>query len=196
MPLDNPCHIESFASVQARQEVAFREQLAAQFAANPSGVVFVLVAIEGAGAVDEQSAGLEYVPSVGKDVPLPLLAVRHIRQAPLLPCPFVLAEHAFAGTGHIGQEDVRLSCQGPELCRVVLGDDAPRCLGRLSGHPLLHVLRQDLCPLCYRFVADEERAFGQEALQERALAARGSTEVDGKKGLPRLMLRHNLGNIH
>ena len=109
------CHIEPFAPVSARQEMAFHKQRTAHFIANPAGVVLVLVTVEGAGAVDEQASGLEDVPDVREDLPLPLLAHPHIIEAPLLPRHVVLAEHAFARARDIRKKDIHLPSQSPKF---------------------------------------------------------------------------------
>ena len=121
------------------------------------------------------------MPNILQNIPLPLLAHPHILQAPFLSCHFILAEHAFTGTGDVRQKDVNLSRQHAKLRRVVLRYDDLRSLFRLSRHPFLHVFRQDLCTFGYRFVADKKRAIGQKTLQQSALAARRGTKVEGKE---------------
>ena len=76
--------------------MTFLEEFGSKGVTDPAGIVLVLEMIKGAGAVDKQAAGLEYVPDVLYDLALTLPAMLYILQAPLLNGNLVLAEHSFA----------------------------------------------------------------------------------------------------
>lgn len=64
--------------------------------------------IEGAGRVDEETAGFQTVPDIAYYFMLQVPAVIHILQAPFADGAIILAEHAFAGAGNICEDDIKL----------------------------------------------------------------------------------------
>lgn len=179
--------VEPLAAVATGKEVALLEQLQAIVGHEPTHLVFVLLAVEGAGAVDEQAAGLERGKDGAQDVALALGTLADVVEAPLAEGHGVLAEHALARAGNVGEDEVERIAETGEFIGEILGHhDVGRRRATGSGAdgaaPLLHVLGQDLGSLAHGFVRDEQTALGQMAGQEGALAARGGAEVEGKEG--------------
>ena len=132
--------------------------------------------VEGAGGVDQQSAGQQAGPNVGKDGPLQRGTLLHVGRAPLADALGVLAKHALAGARHVGEDEAEAEAGALVVDGVVVGHDD-------FGVAKLHdVLGQDLRPLRMGLVAVETAPLGQGGTQTRRLAARGRTEVEGRDG--------------
>ena len=144
----------------------------AQFPADTPHIVFVFLAVEGAGAVHEVSALAQGWPNVLHNLPLPRGAVRHGLRAPFLHGPGILAEHALARTGHIGGHHVEEAAQGGEVFGIAV------CHHGVGVSPLRQVFGQHLGALPHGFVGHEQGTVGEQAAPERALSAGGGTEVE------------------
>ena len=86
----------------------FLQQFSPQELTSIASILFILEVIEGAGAIDEESAWTEHGKDILKDVLLTLTAELHIVETPVTNGLFVLAEHTFSRTGDIGEEEIEL----------------------------------------------------------------------------------------
>lgn len=160
--------VESLAAVATGQEVALLEQLQAIVGHEPTHLILVLVAVKGAGAVDEQAAGLECGKDGAQDVALALGTLANVVEAPLAEGHGVLAEHTLAGAGNVGEDEVERIAETGEFIGEILGHHnvgQRRATGSGSNGaaPLLHVLGQHLSALAHGLVRDEQTALGQMA---------------------------------
>ena len=73
-----------------------------------ASLLFILDAIDGAGALDEESARTEHRKYILQDVLLTLTAELHIVETPVTNGLLVLAEHTFSRAGGIGEEGIKL----------------------------------------------------------------------------------------
>ena len=167
---------ETLPLVASREEMTLLQDVGSEVARYPLDIVLILKVIEGTGAVDEKATRLEGRPYVTEDAALTLPAERDVLQAPVAYGSLILAEHALAGTGNIGDEEVELMREEGKVRGIVLRDDA------LGIAPLGHVLRQHLCPLGHGFVAHQPPVIGQQGTQQGALSPRSCTEVEGIMG--------------
>ncbi len=78
------------------------------------------MAVEGAGAVYQQTTRAERIPYVAEDALLALDAVSNVLHAPFLHGLLILAEHAFARAGHVGNNKVKAIGEGTKVGRVVI----------------------------------------------------------------------------
>ena len=78
-------------------------------------------------------------------------------------------------TGYVGHDDVKYVAERRKVGRKVLGNE-----GRGMA-PLGHILGKDLSAAGHGFVADEQRAVGQQGTEQRALTTRSSTEVENHR---------------
>ena len=85
--------------------------LGAEFPANSFDLVFVFGAIEGAGAIDHEASFSQRGPHIANNLPLACGTLLDRRGRPVLNRTFVFSEHALAGAGHVGGNDVKESCQ-------------------------------------------------------------------------------------
>ena len=103
--------VAAMAAQELLGDVPFRQgghrhTLRAQRAANPVDIFLILMGVERAGGVDEQSASPQTGPHVLHDAALQLPAFLHMLFAPLGYRPGILAEHALAGAWHVGEDDM------------------------------------------------------------------------------------------
>ena len=87
---------------------------------------------------------------------------------------FVLTEHAFARTRHIGQYYIELEVQPLKILRVVVAHqnvDSPR---------LADVLRKHISACTHGLIAQKDTALRQGSQGNTRLAAWGRTEVEYK----------------
>ncbi len=134
-------------------------------------LLLVFVHVECARAVDQQTAGLQSLPHVTQYLTLQAGAVAHLGEAPIGNGTFVFAKHAFARTGHVGQDYVKRVAQLAESCSRSRGDGGGGCA------PLCHIFRQDAHALAVYLIADEAAAGREHRLQRRAFATGGSAEI-------------------
>ena len=86
----------------------FLQQFSPQELTSIASILFILKMIEGAGAVDEESARTEHRKDIRKDFSLTLTAELHSVETPVTNGLLVLAEHTFSRTGDIGEEEIEL----------------------------------------------------------------------------------------
>ena len=155
---------QSLASAHTRQETIHRSfalqcacyvpfrfdghihEVGAQLLGYPRHVLLVLMRVERAGRVDEQTTRSQTVPHVADYLALQSPAVLHVLQAPLLACALILAEHTLARAGHVGENGVELYVRLAVVARVVVGYD------HVLVTELLQVLAQNLCASAHRLV--------------------------------------------
>ena len=101
----------------------------------PLYIILVFLLIEGAGRIDENSAGFQSRPDIHQNLTLPLGTHAHILYAPLRAGSRVLAKHAFARTGSIHQHAVKeVATPFAEVLRRIVGHYC------ISITPLLDIL--------------------------------------------------------
>ena len=158
--------------------------------------VLVLLGVVGTGAIDQQAAGLQRTPDVREDLPLPLGAEANIRQRPLFAARRVFAEHAFAGAGDVGQDEVEKMGEAAQFARLGIRYDALRIA------PLGDIFGKDIRPAADDFVAHHDTPFRQERAEMRGFSTRRRAEVETDEGriasvLPDgLLEEHRRGFLH
>ena len=152
---------------------------------HPFDILLVLLLIEGAGRINEQSVGFEGVPDVHQNLTLSLGTTAYRLRTPFVSGLMILAEHAFSRTGSVHQYAIeQMTAFIPEFIGGIMRYDG------VSVAPFLDVLAEDKHPLAYHFVADEQTVFSQELTDERALATRRSAQVQyDRRGLQILLQR-------
>ena len=193
---------QTLATAHARQETIHRSlarkrpcyvplrfdghvhEVGAQLLGYPCHVLLVLMRVERAGRVDEQTTRSQTVPHVADYLALQSPAVLHVLQTPLLACALVLAEHSLARAGHVGENGVELYVRLAVVARVVVGYD------HVLVTELLQVLAQNLRTCAHRFVREKQRPFGQCRTQCRRLAAGRRAEVEHAHRLVYEMAHH------
>ena len=96
----------------------------------------------------------------------------HVLETPLADGGGILAEHAFAGTGDVAEDEVECHLRLAEVKGIVVGDDA------VGPVPLSDVLQKDLGTGGDRLVAHKDTTLGQDGAHGGRLAAGGSAEVE------------------
>ena len=132
-------------------------------------VLFVLLRVVGAGAVDQQAAGLQRVPDVVDDAAPAPGTERDVRNTPFACAVGIFAEHAFAGTGHIRDDHIKEMRQATDLFRIVACHDAIRI--SLFGD----ILGQYMAPAPDHLIADQQTSFRQASRQMGRFASRSGT---------------------
>ena len=193
---------QTLATAHARQETIHRSlalqcaryvplrfdghihEVGAQLLGYPCHVLLVLMRVERAGRVDEQTARSQTAPHVADYLALQSPAVLHVLQTPLLACALVLAEHSLARAGHVGENGVEQYVRLAVVAWVVVGYD------HVLMTELLQVLAQNLRACAHRFVREKQRSLGQCRTQRRRLAAGRRTEVEHAHRLVYEMAHH------
>ena len=130
--------------------------------------------VEGAGGVDEDSAGLQGGPDVCQDTVGAGGAEFHGLRRPFVDGLLVLAEHAFAGAGDIGHDGVeyRVFSEGRRVARY----------GAHAGvSPGFHVAAEDGVAVAHDFVGQQgvavPEAFPQGGGEVGGLSAGGGAQI-------------------
>ena len=158
--------------------------------------VLVLLGVVGTGAIDQQTAGLQRAPDVREDLPLPLGAEADIRGRPLGAARRVFAEHAFAGAGDVGQDEVEKMGEAAQFARLGIRYDALRIA------PFGNIFGKDIRPAADDFVAHHDTPFRQKRAEMRRFSTRCRAEVEADEGriagvLPDgLLEEHRRGLLH
>ena len=155
-----------------RLERIDRQHLGAEDIREGLEIVLVLLRIERARRINEQSARTKRRPDVMHNATLPSGAEPHRLQTPLRPRRRRLTKHPLARARHIGHNEVETVCQPTEILRVSLGHDHAR------GAPLGHVFDQNTTAAADRFITYQQAPLGQRADQVRRLTTGRSTEVE------------------
>ena len=117
-------------------------------------IIFILFRIVSTGAVNKQSARFQCVPYVVDDTALTGGTKVDVCHAPFAGTVGVLAEHSFAGTGDIGNNNIKQMSKAPDIFGIVVRDD----IVRIS--PFGDIFSQDITAGTDHFVADQQTAFG------------------------------------
>ena len=149
-----------------------RQHLGAEGIREGVEIVLVLLRIERARRINEQSARTKRRPNVMHNATLPSGAEPHRLQTPLRPRRRRLTKHPLARARHIGHNEVETVRQPTEIFRVSLGHDHAR------GTPLGHVFGQNATAAADRFVTYQQAPLGQRADQVRRLTTGRSAEVE------------------
>ena len=134
---------------------SYREWFGSQFLHHPADVLFVLLRVERASAVDEQPPVVEARPCVADNVALQLPAFLYILRAPFTDGSYVLAEHALSGARHIAEDEVELQFRLTIVVWIIVGNDM------VLIAPFGRVLQKDAGALAQRLVGVEKAVFGQ-----------------------------------
>ena len=119
---------------------------------------------------------MKTLPGLGDNLTLQAPAFLHILPTPLADGLRILAEHAFAGAGHVAEDDIELQLRLSEIAGIAVGD------GAALVPPLGDVLQQYLGSGGVRLVAYDGTPLRQCGYGCRRLAARSSAEVkDGER---------------
>ena len=146
---------------------------------------------EGAGGVDQASAGLQHGGGAVQDVRLPPGAHGHRLRAPVLEGGVVLAKHALSGAGGVHQDSVEICGEALRQPGGVLvqhqgvGDPQPLDVGGQDGGPL----GMDL-------IADQQTLPLHPARDLGGLAAGGGAEIQHplpRPGIQQLGRGHRAG---
>ena len=129
--------------------------------------------VEGAGAINHDASSLQGGPDGVEYLALQCYACAHFLWRPVAYGTFVLAEHAFARTGHVGQNEVKLVGEPSEVGRCVARH------AHVRRSPFGDVLAQYSCPSPIDLVAHQLASFGQYAQHCRAFASRRCAKVKG-----------------
>ena len=151
-------------------------QLSTEFFAGKNHHVFVLLAVESAGAVDEKAPRTERRPHVAENFALPFGTMRHGFGRPLGSRLEIFAKHALARAGNVGGDEIETLGQATEIRRIGVGHDG------VGVSPLNEVFGENVGARFHRFVGHEECVVGQERAPERAFAAGGGAEIEGTLG--------------
>ena len=139
-------HEKSFAARKARHESVDRriealkqrsgdvpcclclhtDWLCAERLHEEADVLLVLLGVERAGGVNEQTAGQQTFPCFADNVALQSPALFHVLETPFVNGLRVLAEHSLAGTGHVAEHHVEHFARAAVVFGVVAGDNTVR----------------------------------------------------------------------
>ena len=159
----------------------YGQAFGSQVVHHPIYVPLIFLCVEGAGAVDEQSARSQGRPDIGEDVALSLPADLYILGTPLAHGYLVLAKHALATARSIHEDEIKKWTQWGEVSGIVGGDDAARM------SPLGDILGQHLGTGTYYLIRYEYTFVGKERAQQGTLATRSGAEVEGSVGFAEVL---------
>ena len=142
--------------------------------------------IEGAGRVDEETAGFQAVPDIAYDFALQMPAVVHILQAPFADGAIILAEHTFAGAGNISEDDIKLKLRLLVVAWIVVGDD------HIGMTELLDILCKNLRAGAHRFVAEKKTPFRQGSTYGGRFSTWSRTEIEHHHGVVNELSDHQI----
>ena len=138
----------------------------------------------------EESARSKTLPGIGYNFALQSPALLHILLTPLADGGRILAEHAFARTGHVTQNEVERELGLAEITRIVVGHHA------VGIAPLGDVLQQDLCTITDGLIAHQRAVVGQYAEQSGRFSTRSSTEIQSSLGSGGIDTPDDMGDEH
>ena len=156
---------------------------------------FVLGAVVGASAVDEQPAGSQCRPHVVHDGALARGALVNEFGCPLLHGLRVLAHHPLAAARHVGSHHVEGVDESSQLCRGVAGDHG------VGIAPARHVVGKGARTAAHNLVGHHHRALWQRTQRRRSLAAGSGAQVEVTHGsvyqaLDDVVDKHRRGVLH
>ena len=147
-------------------------QLCAQFVADARHLVLVLLAVEGAGAIDKVASRSQGGPNIAHDFPTRPDTLLHKPWRPLADGTLVLAKHPLARTRHVRGHNIEAALQPSEVGTIGIGHN------HAGMAPFREVLGQNLRALPQRLVGNQKGIIGQERAPQRTLATRRSTKVE------------------
>ena len=196
--LPHDCHKQPFATTRAGNEpinrlvealkqrtrdvpfgldALYGQHLGSQFLHEVADVLFVLLRIKGTGTIYYQATFLQALPGVTDYFTLQSPTLLHVLRAPLADGGRILAEHAFARTGNVAEDEGKPHPALDEVAGVEVGDAV------VLVAPLADVFGQYLTAFAVRLVASEQPLLGQHRAQQCRFAAGGSAKVEGSGGL-------------
>ena len=138
---------------------------------HPTDILFIFLRVIRTSAIDKQSTGFQTGPYIGDDTSLALPTDFHILRTPLADGNRIFTEHAFTGTGYIGQDNIEEVFQTGEVCRIIIGHHDTRM------PPLRQILRQDLRTVANHFVCYQQATHGQYTAGMSRFPAGSSAKV-------------------
>ena len=156
------------------REVPAVQDVGAEFGGDPGDGAVILLPVEGTSRIEEDAARLEGRPDVRQDAPAAGRTECHRLGGPVLHGLLVLAEHALAGAGDVGDDNIEDGLPGKG--RRVTGDNS-----HAGVAPRADIRAEHAEAVPHHFVGQEGKTVA-EALPERSgevggLAAGGGAEV-------------------